>query len=152
MELSSLKPAKGSISNKKRIGRGNASGQGRTAGKGHKGYKSRSGTGGKLHFEGGQMPLMRRLPKRGMKIFTKQRRKLKANQYKIVNVDLLDKFNVKKIDIDFLFKNGIINNNKVCVKVLSMGEIKNPIEISAHKFSENAIKKIEKAGGKAIFI
>ena len=152
MELSSLKPAKGSISNKKRIGRGNASGQGRTAGKGHKGYKSRSGAGGKLHFEGGQMPLMRRLPKRGMKIFTKQRRKLKANQYKIVNLDLLDKFNVKKIDIDFLVKNGIVNNNKVCVKVLSMGEIKKPIEISAHKFSENAIKKIEKAGGKAIFI
>ena len=105
-----------------------------------------------MHFEGGQMPLMRRLPKRGMKIFTKQRRKLKANQYKIVNLDLLDKFNVKKIDIDFLVKNGIINNNKVCVKVLSMGEIKKPIEISAHKFSENAIKKIEKAGGKAIFI
>ena len=152
MELSSLKPAKGSISNKKRIGRGNASGQGRTAGKGHKGYKSRSGAGGKLHFEGGQMPLMRRLPKRGMKIFTKQRRKLKANQYKIVNLDLLDKFNVKKIDIDFLVKNGIINNNKVCIKVLSMGEIKKPIEISAHKFSENAIKKIEKEGGKAIFI
>ena len=152
MELSSLKPAKGSISNKKRIGRGNASGQGRTAGKGHKGYKSRSGAGGKLHFEGGQMPLMRRLPKRGMKIFTKQRRKLKANQYKIVNLDLLEKFNVKKIDIDFLVKNGIVNNNKVCVKVLSMGEIKTPIEISAHKFSENAIKKIEKAGGKAIFI
>ena len=152
MELSSLKPAKGSISNKKRIGRGNASGQGRTAGKGHKGYKSRSGAGGKLHFEGGQMPLMRRLPKRGMKIFTKQRRKLKANQYKIVNLDLLEKFNVKKIDIDFLVKNGIINNNKVCIKVLSMGEIKTPIEISAHKFSENAIKKIEKAGGKAIFI
>ena len=152
MELSSLKPAKGSISNKKRIGRGNASGQGRTAGKGHKGYKSRSGTGGKLHFEGGQMPLMRRLPKRGMKIFTKQRRKLKANQCKIINLDLLGKFNVKKIDIDFLVKNGIINNDKVCVKILSMGVIKKPIEISAHKFSENAIKKIEKAGGKAIFI
>ena len=152
MELSSLKPAKGSISNKKRIGRGNASGQGRTAGKGHKGYKSRSGAGGKLHFEGGQMPLMRRLPKRGMKIFTKQRRKLKANQYKIVNLDLLEKFNVKKIDIDFLVKNGIINNDNVHIKILSMGEIKKPIEISAHKFSENAIKKIEKAGGKAIFI
>ena len=70
-----LKPIKGSVKNKKRIGRGNASGQGRTAGKGHKGYKSRSGTKAKLHFEGGQTPLMRRLPKRGMKIFSKNRNK-----------------------------------------------------------------------------
>ena len=75
MKISDVKPAENSIFNRKRIGRGNASGQGRTAGKGHKGYKSRSGASGKLHFEGGQMPLMRRLPKRGMLLFSKELKK-----------------------------------------------------------------------------
>ena len=84
-----LNPSKGSVKNKKRIGRGNASGQGRTAGKGHKGYKSRSGTKAKLHFEGGQTPLARRLPKRGMKIFSKVYRTKSA--YQTINLqDLLD--------------------------------------------------------------
>ena len=92
MSLSSLKPAKGSIRNTKRIGRGNATGQGRTAGKGHKGYKSRSGTKAKLHFEGGQTPLARRLPKRGMKIFSKSYRH-KIN-YQIVNLGDLSSLKV----------------------------------------------------------
>ena len=90
--IGTIKPAKGSTSNRKRIGRGNASGQGRTAGKGHNGYKSRSGASGKLHYEGGQMPLMRRLPKRG---FTNH---LFKNKFQIVNLSSLENLKVKKID------------------------------------------------------
>ena len=93
-----LTPASGSIKNSKRIGRGNASGQGRTAGKGHKGYKSRSGTKAKLHFEGGQTPLARRLPKRGMKIFSKVSRK--KHIYQIVNLEDLLNLKVKKINYE----------------------------------------------------
>ena len=150
MKISDIKPAPGSVFNKKRIGRGNASGQGRTAGKGHKGYKSRSGASGKLHFEGGQMPLMRRLPKRGMLIFSKiHRKKIK---YQIVNLEKLSSYNVKKIDIKFLVSKGIIKNKNVLVKILSKGDLNSPIEIAAQRFSQAAIEKIEKSGGKAKFI
>ena len=145
-----LKPANGSLKNKKRIGRGNASGQGRTAGKGHKGYKSRSGTKAKLHFEGGQTPLMRRLPKRGMKIFSKNRRY--KNSYQIINLVDLSKFKVKKIDLDFLYEKGLLNSKNIPYKVLSNGDLSKAIEISANSFSKRAIEKIEEAGGKAIFI
>jgi len=145
-----LSPAKGSLKSKKRIGRGNASGQGRTAGKGHKGYKSRSGTKAKLHFEGGQTPLMRRLPKRGMLLFSKiHRKKIK---YQIVNLEKLSSYNVKKIDIKFLVSKGIIKNQNVLVKILSKGDLNAPIEISAQRFSQTAIEKIEKSGGKVNFI
>ena len=150
MKISDIKPASGSVFNKKRIGRGNASGQGRTAGKGHKGYKSRSGASGKLHFEGGQMPLMRRLPKRGMLLFSKiHRKKIK---YQIVNLEKLSSYNVKKIDIKFLVSKGIIKNKNVLVKILSKGDLNSPIEISAQRFSQAAIEKIEKSGGKVKFI
>ena len=150
MKISDIKPASGSVFNKKRIGRGNASGQGRTAGKGHKGYKSRSGASGKLHFEGGQMPLMRRLPKRGMLLFSKiHRKKIK---YQIVNLEKLSSYNVKKIDIKFLVSKGIIKNQNVLVKILSKGDLNAPIEISAQRFSQTAIEKIEKSGGKVNFI
>ena len=104
-----LKPAKGSISSKKRIGRGNATGQGRTAGKGHKGYKSRSGASSRLHFEGGQMSLARRLPKRGFtNIFSKQ--------VQIVNLSTIEKLKLKKIDIHILYDKGVINKKSVPVK------------------------------------
>lgn len=149
MSLSKLTPSKGSLSNKKRIGRGNGSGWGRTAGKGHKGYKSRSGASGKLHFEGGQMPLMRRLPKRGMKIFSKNHRK--KIKYQVFNIETIASFKVKKIDFDFLVKKGLINKDCL-IKILSKGEIDKPVEVFAHKFSENAINKIEKSGGKVNFI
>ena len=142
MSLSNLTPSKGSVSNKKRIGRGNGSGWGRTAGKGHKGYKSRSGASGKLHFEGGQMPLMRRLPKRGMKIFSKNHRK--KIKYQIINIENLTSYKVKKIDLSFLIKKGLISENTF-VKILSKGEIDKPVEVYAHKFSANAISKIEKS-------
>jgi len=149
VSLSKLTPSKGSLSNKKRIGRGNGSGWGRTAGKGHKGYKSRSGASGKLHFEGGQMPLMRRLPKRGMKIFSKNHRK--KIKYQVFNIETIASFKVKKIDFDFLVKKGLINKDCL-IKILSKGEIDKPVEVFAHKFSENAINKIEKSGGKVNFI
>ncbi len=144
--IGTIKPAKGSTSNRKRIGRGNASGQGRTAGKGHKGYKSRSGASGKLHYEGGQMPLMRRLPKRG---FTNY---LFKNKFQIVNLSSLQNLKVKKIDNIYMYEHGLIKKIDVPVKILSNGNIEKPIEISANSFSKNAVEKIEKAGGKAIFI
>ena len=145
-----LKYKKGSISNRKRIGRGNASGQGRTAGKGHKGYKSRSGTKATFHFEGGQTPLMRRLPKRGMKIFSKVYRY--KNIYQIINLEKLSDLKVSKVDHDFLYKNNLIKSKDIPLKVLSKGELDKPLDISANFFSKAALEKIEKAGGKAIFI
>ena len=145
-----LRPAKKSTFNKKRIGRGNASGQGRTAGKGHKGYKSRSGASGKLHFEGGQMPLMRRLPKRGMKIFSKNHRY--KTEYQIVNLDKINNLNLKKINLEILLDRGVIKNLNKNVKILSVGKIDKAVEISAHSFSQTAIEKIEKAGGKVNFL
>ena len=146
----SLKYKEGSISNRKRIGRGNASGQGRTAGKGHNGYKARSGTKAKFHFEGGQTPLMRRLPKRGMKIFSKSYRY--KNYYQIINLEKLDYLDSKKIDIDYLYKKNLIKYKNLPLKILSKGELSKSIEVSAHLFSKNAIDKIEKAGGKVIYI
>tara|TARA_A100001037_G_C14674191_1_gene424439 strand:- start:14 stop:463 length:450 start_codon:yes stop_codon:yes gene_type:complete len=145
-----LKPAKGSTHSKKRIGRGNASGQGRTAGKGHKGYKSRSGTKAKLHFEGGQTPLARRLPKRGMKIFSKSRRY--KYDYQTINLSDLSSIKVSKVNAEILFDKGIIKKANVPVKVLGNGNIDKKIEMSFNMFSKNAISKIEKAGGKVIFI
>ena len=145
-----LKPIKGSTHSRKRIGRGNASGQGRTAGKGHNGYKSRSGTKAKLHFEGGQTPLMRRLPKRGMKIFSKSRRYKKT--YQIINLDMIASLNVSKVDANVLYKKGLISNRNIPVKILSNGEIKEKIEFSFEMFSKAAIDKIEKSGGKVNYI
>ena len=145
MKLSELSPAKGSVKNRKRIGRGNATGQGRTAGKGHNGYKSRSGASSRLHFEGGQMSLARRLPKRG---FTN----IFAKKVQIVNLNDLEKLNLKKIDTDILYDNRIINKQSIPVKILGNGSIEKPIEISAHSFSQSAIDKIEKAGGKVIYL
>ena len=142
MDLAKLTPSKGSTKNRKRIGRGNGSGQGRTAGKGHKGYKSRSGSGKRFYFEGGQMPLMRRLPKRG---FTN----IWAKKIQTVNVAQIAKLGLKKIDIKKLYAKNVINKKSVPVKVLGNGELKTSIEISAHFFSQSAISKIEKAGGKA---
>ena len=145
-----LNPSKGSVRNKKRIGRGNASGQGRTAGKGHKGYKSRSGTKAKLHFEGGQTPLARRLPKRGMKIFSKVYRTKSA--YQTINLqDLLD-LKVQKVNSEVLFEKWIIKKKDIPVKVLGNGDFDKKMELSFNMFSKNAIDKIEKAGGKVIFI
>ncbi|SVD67431.1 uncharacterized protein METZ01_LOCUS420285 [marine metagenome] len=145
MSLSNLKPTKGSLKDSKRIGRGNASGQGRTAGKGHKGYYSRSGTKDRFHFEGGQTPLMRRLPKRGFSNYGF--RKI----IQIVNLDRISALDLDKINPGILYEKGIIKNTDNMVKILGNGEINKPIEVMAHMFSKSAVEKLEKAGGKAIF-
>jgi large subunit ribosomal protein L15 len=145
MDLGTLKPTKGSISNTKRIGRGNGSGQGRTAGKGHKGYQSRSGTKNRFHFEGGQTPLMRRLPKRGFSNYGFRK------EVQIVNLERIISLNVEKIDVDILYARGVIKKTDIPVKILGNGDIKSPLEITADMFSKTAVEKLEKAGGKAIY-
>ena len=146
MSLSNLQPAKGSTKKSKRIGRGNATGQGRTAGKGHKGYHSRSGTKNRFHFEGGQTPLMRRLPKRGFSNYGFRK------EVQIVNLDRVLNLGIDKIDIAVLINNKIIKDNGVIVKILGNGTVDKPLEITAHMFSKSAVEKLEKAGGKAIYL
>lgn len=145
MELHNLKPAKGSVKKKKRLGRGQASGSGGTAGRGHKGAKSRSGYSKKIGFEGGQMPLQRRVPKFG---FTNPNKV----SYKAVNVDFLQKIadekKVTDITIDYLQSSGLVGKNDL-VKVLGRGKLSAKVNVTAHKFSAAAVKAIEAAGGKA---
>ena len=145
MDLGTLKPTKGSISSSKRIGRGNGSGQGRTAGKGHKGYQSRSGTKLRFHFEGGQTPLMRRLPKRGFSNYGFRK------EVQIINLEKIVSLKIDKVDANILYKMGVIKKIDVPVKILANGDVKNPITITADMFSKSAIRKLEKAGGKAIY-
>ncbi len=145
MNLGMLNPSKGSVKKSKRIGRGNSSGQGRTAGKGHKGYHSRSGTKNRFHFEGGQTPLMRRLPKRGFSNYGFRK------EVQIVSLNRIASLNLDKVNVEILYEHGIINNIDIPVKVLGDGDIKKPIEIIANMFSKSVVEKIEKAGGKVIF-
>ena len=145
MDLGTLKPTKGSISSSKRIGRGNGSGQGRTAGKGHKGYQSRSGTKNRFHFEGGQTPLMRRLPKRGFSNYGFRK------EVQIVNLEKIVSLKIDKVDVNILHEKGVIKKIDVPVKILGNGDVKNRIEVTADMFSNSAIEKLEKAGGKAIY-
>ncbi|NQU67044.1 MAG: 50S ribosomal protein L15 [Candidatus Marinimicrobia bacterium] len=145
MELGNIKPAEGSVRGTKRIGRGNASGQGRTAGRGSNGYHARSGSKAKLYFEGGQMPLMRRLPKRGFKNYPFR------IDVQIVNLDQLSNLKVESIDVNGMIEKGLIKKAGLPVKVLGGGDITSAMEICADMFSKSAIDKIEKAGGKAIF-
>ena len=150
MDLSNLKPAKGSINkNSKRIGRGQGSGKGGTAKRGHKGAKSRSGYSKKLGFEGGQMPLQRRIPKFGFK-------NINRVEYKPLNLDkiqsLVDEKKIKTVmDQKLLIKLGVVGKNDL-VKVLGKGELKAKLKVSAHKFSASAKSSIESAGGEAIQI
>ena len=146
MDLGNLKPSAGSTTKRKRIGRGNGSGQGRTAGKGHKGYKSRSGSSSRLHFEGGQTPLMRRLPKRGFSNYPFKK------IVQVVNLDKLEALGLKTIDVNILIENGIIKKANQPVKILSSGDLTFAIDVSADMFSKAAIKKIEKAGGKVTYL
>ena len=145
MSLSNLKPAAGSVRGTKRIGRGNATGQGRTAGKGHKGYQSRSGTKNRFHFEGGQTPLMRRLPKRGFSNYGFRK------EVQIVNLERIANLALDKINPEILVEKGIIKNDDIPVKILGNGKIDKSVEVTAHMFSKSAIEKLEKAGGKAIY-
>ena len=150
MNLNNLLPSKGSIrKNSKRLGRGQGSGKGGTSTRGHKGAKSRSGYSKKLGFEGGQMPLQRRIPKFGFK-------NINRTYYNVLNLDsiqnLIDNKKIKKdLTKENLIQLGLISK-KDLVKVLGRGELKSGIKIQAHKFSKSAILKIKKAGGETVEI
>jgi large subunit ribosomal protein L15 len=142
MRIHELTPAPDSNKAVKRVGRGHGSGNGKTAGKGHKGQKARSGGGVRIGFEGGQMPLMRRIPKRGFNnIF--------ATKYAIINVSDLNKFkDGTVVDAELLKAAGLIKKEYDGVKVLGNGELTSKVTVKAAKFSQSATEKIEKAGGK----
>jgi len=141
MELNNLRPSIGSTKNRKRIGRGTGSGHGKTATKGHKGQKARSGGSIKAGFEGGQMPLQRRLPKRG---FTPLDRVV----FSLVNISQLDVFEADSvIDATALISKGLIKSDRFAVKILGNGDITKSLKISANKFSQSAKDKIIAAGG-----
>ncbi|PST84454.1 50S ribosomal protein L15 [Pedobacter yulinensis] len=143
MNLSNLKPAKGSVKGGKRIGRGTGSGRGGTSTRGHKGAGSRSGTSTKVGFEGGQMPLQRRVPKVGFK-------PINRTEYVGVNLDVLqglaEKFNLESVDFATLKEHGLVSRNDL-VKILGRGEVKAKLNVKAHAFSASAQKAIEAAGG-----
>lgn len=143
MKLHTLKPAEGSTKSKKRIARGQGSGKGGTSTRGHKGAKSRSGYSRKIGFEGGQMPLQRRVPKFGFK-------NINRVEYKGINLDsiqaLADKLKIDSIDVEVLINNGLANK-KDLVKILGRGEVNSKLKISAHGFSKSAIAAVEAKGG-----
>lgn len=142
MKINELSPPEGSRRNKKRVGRGPGSGHGKTSCRGHKGQRSRSGGGPRPGFEGGQMPLQRRLPKRG---FTNIFRK----HYSIININDLNRFAPDtSLDIDVLKEAGLVKKVRDGVKLLGKGEISHPVVIKVHKVSRTAQEKIEAAGGK----
>jgi large subunit ribosomal protein L15 len=145
MDLSNLKPAKGSTKNRKRIGRGQGSGYGGTSTRGHKGAKSRAGYKSKPGFEGGQMPLYRRIPKFGFK-------NINRVEYRGINIDVLqklaDNFKLTSIDTQTLIDKGLANK-KDLIKILGRGELKAKLEVTAHAFSKSAIEAIESKGGVA---
>lgn len=146
MKLHTLKANEGSTKNRKRLGRGQGSGRGGTATRGHKGAKSRSGYSRKFGFEGGQMPLQRRIPKFG---FKNPNRK----EYKAINLDtiqgLADSSKEKTITVELLVANGLVGKSDL-VKVLGRGALTAKVEVSAHAFSATALESIEKAGGKVV--
>ncbi|MFC7442643.1 50S ribosomal protein L15 [Laceyella putida] len=141
MKLHELKPAPGSRHKKKRLGRGISAGQGKTAGKGHKGQNARSGGGVRPGFEGGQNPIYRRLPKRG---FTNPNRV----EYAIVNLDTLNRFEEGTVVTpELLVQEGVVKNLKDGLKILGNGELSKKLTVKAHKFSASAIEKINAVGG-----
>ncbi len=146
MDLSNLKPAEGSVKIRKRVGRGAGSGLGGTSTRGHKGAKSRSGYSKKIGFEGGQMPMQRRLPKYGFN-------NINRVEYKAINLSTLQALatekNLDKIGIDELVAAGYVSG-KSLVKILAKGELTSKIEVTAHAFSAAAKEAIEKAGGSAV--
>jgi len=143
--LSNLRAPKKANTGRKRVGRGMGSGMGKTSTRGHKGQGSRSGFSLMRGFEGGQMPLHRRLPKRG---FTN----IFRTEYTVINLDRLAELKVSDIGIDDYKKLGLVSNRKALIKILGSGELKSALTIQAHKFSKSAVEKIEKAGGKAVVL
>jgi large subunit ribosomal protein L15 len=148
MELHNLHPAEGSTKTRKRIGRGQGSTRGGTSTRGHKGAKSRSGYSKKIGFEGGQMPIQRRVPKYGFK-------NINRVEYKAINIGMLqilaDKLGVEKIDVDIIRENGLASKNEL-IKILGFGELTKKLEVTAHKFSKSAQEAIETKGGKVILL
>lgn len=143
MKLHELESTEGSRTKRKRLGRGMASGHGKTSGKGHKGQNARSGGGTRLGFEGGQTPLFQRLPKRG---FTNINRK----EYAIVNLETLNRFDENtEVTPELLIEEGVVSNEKSGIKVLANGTLDKKLNVKAHKFSNAAKEAIEAAGGKA---
>jgi large subunit ribosomal protein L15 len=146
MDLSNLRPAKGSIKKNKRLGRGQGSGKGGTSTRGHKGAKSRSGYSKKIGFEGGQMPLQRRVPKGGFK-------NVNRKEYKGINISTLqilaEKHNIEMIDFEVLVMAGLVSKNAL-VKILGKGTLERKLEVHAHAFSKSAVEAIEAKKGTAV--
>lgn len=146
MNLNNIQPASGATHNSKRIGRGQGSGKGGTSTKGHKGQKSRAGYSQKIGFEGGQMPLQRRLPKFGFNNISRK-------EYRGINLDtiqaLVDAKKISEVTKEVLVENGLATKNEI-VKILGRGELKSKVSISAHKFTKSAEEAIAKVGGNAI--
>ena len=146
MKLGELTPAKGSTRKAWRRGRGHGSGNGKTAGRGHKGQKSRSGSGGKVGFEGGQMPLYRRLPKRGHTCRN-------TKEIIAINVQMLNVFdNGTTVDIAALKQKGLVSNPRDGVKILGNGDITKKLTVKVNYFSKSAVEKIKSAGGEAVAV
>jgi len=143
--LSNLRAPKNANTGRKRVGRGMGSGMGKTSTRGHKGQGSRSGFSLMRGFEGGQMPLHRRLPKRG---FTN----IFRTEYTVINLDRIAELGVKEINLDDYKKLGLSSKKKALIKILGSGELTSAVTIQAHKFSKSAVEKIEKAGGKAVVL
>jgi large subunit ribosomal protein L15 len=148
MDLSNLRPAKGSTHNSKRLGRGQGSGRGGTSTRGHKGAKSRSGYSRKIGFEGGQMPLQRRVPKYGFK-------NIHRVEYKGINISslqtLAETHNIDKIDFETLVMAGLVSKNAL-VKILGKGTLERKLEVHAHAFSKSAVEAIEAKKGTAVIL
>ncbi len=147
MKLHTLKPAQGALKKKKRIARGQGSGKGGTSTRGHKGAKSRSGYKKKIGFEGGQLPLQRRLPKFGFK-------NINRKVYKVINLcqiqNLCENKNIHQFTLETFYHNGLIGNLKEKIKILAKGELKSKVSIAAHAFSSKAKQLIEQQGGELI--
>lgn len=143
MKLGELKPPDGSTHSKKRLGRGPGTGWGRTAGRGEKGYHSRSGSKHRPWFEGGQMPLHRRLPKRGFS------NSLFKKSFQIVDLTDIEKLGLEKVDAVIMKDNGLVRNAYRPIKILGDGELTKAVEVAASAFSQGAVEKIEKTGGSA---
>ena len=141
MKLLSLKPSKGATQRKKRPGRGNGSGLGRTAGRGEKGYHARSGSKNRSWFEGGQMPIHRRLPKRGFS------NSLFRKTYQVVNIQAINKLGLETVNAQILKEKGLVRSALQPIKILGDGNIETSVNITASCFSKSAKEKIEQAGG-----
>ena len=148
MDLSNLKPAKGSVKKGKRLGRGQGSGRGGTSTRGHKGAKSRSGNKKKIGFEGGQMPLQRRVPKFGFK-------NINRKEYKGINIstlqNLAERLKLEKIDREVLIMAGLVSKNAL-IKILGKGILEKKLDVHAHAFSKSAVKAIEAKKGTVVIL